>query len=168
MKVLFGKYKGTEVADLPTDYITWCLENLDSKRNGPLFEEMGKQLAFRRGEGVVVKAAPAPGTWAAREIEVRTDVGRRTILAKVRGPFALHRTLYDLVPESDSDWTLTHVPTGLSVGRKLPSEAAALGLADDVASLLDWAAADNNTVARLLPDVYDRLMAARVRHGGQP
>lgn len=52
MKMPFGKYKGQALEDLPGDYLTWCLENLDDARNGPLLEEMQNQLALKRGEGV--------------------------------------------------------------------------------------------------------------------
>lgn len=52
MKIGFGKHKGTALEDLPTDYMEWCLENLDDQRNAALLEEMQNQRTLRRGEGV--------------------------------------------------------------------------------------------------------------------
>lgn len=52
----FGKHKGTALEDLPSDYLQWCLENLDDQRNASLLEEMDNQLRMRAGEGVSRKA----------------------------------------------------------------------------------------------------------------
>lgn len=51
----FGKYRGQPLDDLPTDYLEWCVQELDQDRNGTLIEEMLAQLAMRRGEGVLRK-----------------------------------------------------------------------------------------------------------------
>lgn len=50
MIIQFGKFKGQEIENIPTSYLTWCLENatLDSKTQG----EMENQLQLRDGGGV--------------------------------------------------------------------------------------------------------------------
>lgn len=53
MKITFGKYKGEEIEDLPTDYIRWLLEN--TTQGWRLTEELEAQLRMREGEGVVRK-----------------------------------------------------------------------------------------------------------------
>jgi len=57
----FGKYKGTLVEDLPTDYIQWCLGNIDNLRDN-LKEEMENQLALKSGKGVVRQSVTKKGT----------------------------------------------------------------------------------------------------------
>lgn len=54
MTIGFGKFAGTSIENLPTGYLQWCCENLDTAQasNKDLVEEMEKQLALRRGEGV--------------------------------------------------------------------------------------------------------------------
>jgi uncharacterized protein (DUF3820 family) len=29
MKILFGKYRGREIEDVPSDYLVWLVENMD-------------------------------------------------------------------------------------------------------------------------------------------
>ena len=56
MRMPFGKHRGEPVEDLPTDYLEWCLENLDwgnRQARGVLREEMESQLKARRGEGIM-------------------------------------------------------------------------------------------------------------------
>jgi uncharacterized protein (DUF3820 family) len=50
MKMPFGKHRGEEVEDLPSDYLTWCLENI--KGNEQLIAEMQSQLDAREGRGI--------------------------------------------------------------------------------------------------------------------
>jgi uncharacterized protein (DUF3820 family) len=52
MQMPFGKHKGERIEDLPTDYLEWCVKNMDEKRNASLLEEMDAQLRMRNGEGV--------------------------------------------------------------------------------------------------------------------
>lgn len=47
----FGKHRGEDIADLPTDYLNWMVENLDNKPE--LVREAENQLAMRAGRGVV-------------------------------------------------------------------------------------------------------------------
>jgi exodeoxyribonuclease X len=47
----FGKHKGEKIEDLPTDYIEWCLENVE-RLSPSIQKEMENQLAGRRGEGI--------------------------------------------------------------------------------------------------------------------
>lgn len=47
----FGKYKGEPVEDIPTGYIEWALSEVNLPPE--VQDEMEKQLALRRGEGVV-------------------------------------------------------------------------------------------------------------------
>jgi uncharacterized protein (DUF3820 family) len=56
MKFPFGKYKGQDVEDVPSDYLMWLLENGD---NVPvtLIDEMENQLKLREGQGVWRKGA---------------------------------------------------------------------------------------------------------------
>lgn len=51
VKMPFGKYKGQNVEDLPTDYIEWCLENIE-RLSPSLQKEMENQLKGRQGEGI--------------------------------------------------------------------------------------------------------------------
>lgn len=46
----FGKYRGEDICDLPTDYMEWALENMDLDL--ALERELNNQLKMRRGEGV--------------------------------------------------------------------------------------------------------------------
>jgi len=46
----FGKYKGEELEDLPTDYMEWCLRELDLRP--ALAEEMENQIRAKAGEGI--------------------------------------------------------------------------------------------------------------------
>jgi uncharacterized protein (DUF3820 family) len=48
----FGKHKGELIENLPTDYINWCLENLE-KLSLQVRNEMENQLVLREGKGVV-------------------------------------------------------------------------------------------------------------------
>lgn len=50
MKMPFGKYKGEELEDLPTDYMEWCLRELDLRP--ALAEEMENQIRAKAGEGI--------------------------------------------------------------------------------------------------------------------
>lgn len=51
MKMPFGKYKGEELEDIPTDYIRWCLENMNLTAS--LAEEMENQIRMKENrEGV--------------------------------------------------------------------------------------------------------------------
>lgn len=50
----FGKYKGELIEHLDTEYIIWCLENLE-RLSDRLKAEMENQLKLRRGEGVLRK-----------------------------------------------------------------------------------------------------------------
>jgi len=52
MKMPFGKHKGEDFEDLPTDYLQWLAENLDKE---DLVEEAEYQLKLRDREGVVRK-----------------------------------------------------------------------------------------------------------------
>lgn len=54
LRMPFGKYKGELLENVPTDYIEWCLENMEL--NPSLQREMEAQLALKRGEGVQRKA----------------------------------------------------------------------------------------------------------------
>lgn len=61
MKMPFGKYKGTALEDIPTDYIQWCLEKLEDLRP-ELKEELENQLLLRKGGGVVRQEVKMVGT----------------------------------------------------------------------------------------------------------
>lgn len=52
MKMPFGKHKGEELADIPNDYLDWCLTNLDIRQ--PLRAAMENQIVLNRGEGINV------------------------------------------------------------------------------------------------------------------
>ncbi len=50
----FGKYKGEQVENIPTDYIEWILSTFEySESNKSLLTELANQLVLRRGEGVI-------------------------------------------------------------------------------------------------------------------
>ena len=53
MKMAFGKHRGEQIEDIPSDYLIWALENLDLPYH--VQNEMENQLKMRRGEGVVRK-----------------------------------------------------------------------------------------------------------------
>jgi putative quorum-sensing-regulated virulence factor len=55
-KMPFGKYKGEKIEDLPTDYIEWCLSEIESL-SPSLQAEMEAQLEARQGHGIVRRAA---------------------------------------------------------------------------------------------------------------
>jgi uncharacterized protein (DUF3820 family) len=46
----FGKYKGVALEDMPTDYLEWCLREMNLRPD--LAEEMEAQIRMRAGEGV--------------------------------------------------------------------------------------------------------------------
>ena len=50
MKLPFGKYKGQDIEDLPTSYLYWLAENLES--NAAIQAEAENQLKLREGVGV--------------------------------------------------------------------------------------------------------------------
>lgn len=50
MKMPWGKYKGEEVEDLPTDYIQWLLTNTSPVPS--LESELQAQLDAREGRGI--------------------------------------------------------------------------------------------------------------------
>lgn len=50
MKMPFGKYKGEDLEDLPTDYIDWLLTECDLLPD--LEAELENQLKLRKGHGV--------------------------------------------------------------------------------------------------------------------
>lgn len=51
LRMPFGKYKAEYIDEIPTDYIIWCLENIENLRP-ELMKEMQNTLKARRGEGV--------------------------------------------------------------------------------------------------------------------
>lgn len=51
LKMPFGKYKGTYIEDLDTDYILWCLGNLE-RLDERIKTEMENQITMRGGKGV--------------------------------------------------------------------------------------------------------------------
>lgn len=62
----FGKYgpsKGDHraIEDLPLDYISWCLENMDNLRDD-LREELQNQIDLKSGKGVVRQEVKREGT----------------------------------------------------------------------------------------------------------
>ena len=52
LRLPFGKHKGELLEDIPSDYLTWLLENVEDLRE-ELKMEAENQLAMQRGEGVV-------------------------------------------------------------------------------------------------------------------
>lgn len=48
----FGKFRGAAWGDIPTHYLEWCVENLNSEKYPELVTEIANQLVMRRGEGV--------------------------------------------------------------------------------------------------------------------
>jgi len=52
LRMPFGKYRGELVEDLPSDYISWCLETI-VRMEPALRVEMEAQLAARSGRGIV-------------------------------------------------------------------------------------------------------------------
>jgi hypothetical protein len=52
LRMSFGKHRGELVEELPSDYISWCLETLTRMQPG-LRAEMEAQLAARSGRGIV-------------------------------------------------------------------------------------------------------------------
>jgi hypothetical protein len=51
LRIPFGKYKGELIENLPSDYIRWCLENLE-RLDSDICKEMENQLILRDGGGV--------------------------------------------------------------------------------------------------------------------
>ena len=51
MKVSFGKYRGEYIENLDSEYLQWCLDNLDWMK-APERKEFENQLAMRSGKGV--------------------------------------------------------------------------------------------------------------------
>lgn len=47
----WGKHKGEELEDVPTDYLEWCLREMHDL-DGALAEEMDNQIRMRAGHGV--------------------------------------------------------------------------------------------------------------------
>ncbi len=45
----FGRYKGKDMEDLPTDYLQWLAENVS---NTAVVQEAENQLVLREGQGV--------------------------------------------------------------------------------------------------------------------
>ena len=52
LRMPFGKYRGELVEDLPSDYISWCLETI-VRMEPALRIEMEAMLAARAGRGIV-------------------------------------------------------------------------------------------------------------------
>lgn len=50
IRMPFGKHKGELIEDLPSDYIRWCLENLE-RLDSAVQKEMEEQLLLREGKG---------------------------------------------------------------------------------------------------------------------
>lgn len=50
MKMPFGRYKGEDMEDLPTSYLYWLAENLES--HPQIQQEAENQLKLREGHGV--------------------------------------------------------------------------------------------------------------------
>lgn len=48
----FGKHKGEPIEDLPTDYIEWCLQEIE-QLSPSVQAEMEAQLTARQGGGIV-------------------------------------------------------------------------------------------------------------------
>jgi uncharacterized protein (DUF3820 family) len=48
----WGKHKGEELEDVPTDYLEWCLRQDVYTLVDDLAEEMDNQIRMRAGEGV--------------------------------------------------------------------------------------------------------------------
>ena len=50
VKMPWGKHKGEDVEDLPTDYLQWIAENVTG--SDALIREVENQLVLREGRGV--------------------------------------------------------------------------------------------------------------------
>lgn len=58
MKITFGKHAGTEVEDLPDDYLRWAVDQLKDAEHHDLIVEMEQEIVFRRtGRLVTVRKA---------------------------------------------------------------------------------------------------------------
>ena len=52
----FGKYRGWDIEDLPSHYITWMLSNTDVATDDPILaKERQDQLHAREGKGITRK-----------------------------------------------------------------------------------------------------------------
>lgn len=51
MRMPFGKYKGYQLADIPTEYLTWCVENIDPENEfmDNVLDEIESELDERGG-----------------------------------------------------------------------------------------------------------------------
>lgn len=70
---------------------------------------------------------------------------RRKIIAEVKGGLAYHLTVSTLLHEgedSDPEWTVTHVATGLSCGKYFSKEIQAIRFLDSILPLTDWTESD--------------------------
>jgi hypothetical protein len=83
------------------------------------------------------------------------------VAGEVREPFAVHRTCLGSGTASKTEWTLTHLPTGMAVSKILPSNAAAKALADGLETLaIDWPTIDFDGVVALPPEVKRQVRKA--------
>lgn len=98
------------------------------------------------------------------KIEIRTINGLMKIAALRGGAFAVHRRVVDEGIEG-VDWTITHVPSGINVGRYFTHENQALGAASEIAGLRDdW---ESGFDPRLVTRKFLRLVNEVFRrHGG--
>lgn len=80
-KMPFGKHKGELIADIPSPYLEWCLENIE-KLSENLREEMENQIRARKGEGILRKSGKEPAPFGTEFFIMQRD--RQTIL---HGPF---------------------------------------------------------------------------------
>lgn len=85
-----------------------------------------------------------------KDSEVRFHEGRKSVPAKLVGPyFAVHKTVVEYGTRTlDNRWTVTHVPTGYAVARRLRRLRDAIALAKEAIALgkdlkVDWTDANS-------------------------
>ena len=75
MLMPFGKYRGTLIEDIPTDYLEWVVEVIDS-HNPRLLEAIKDELSMRHASSETSRPVE---TWTVRRI---IEVGRRALAKK--------------------------------------------------------------------------------------
>lgn len=51
----FGKYRGAEIEDVPTEYLEWCEEKFDETERAELLKAIQTELGYRRKHGLTVR-----------------------------------------------------------------------------------------------------------------
>jgi len=118
------------------------------------------------------QAVQAPG-WRAASFAISTPQGRLTVDGIVRSPFGIDQRIID--EAGTRGWSVTHLPSGLAVGRQIKVLAGALVFVDRIAALTDWTVQEIGAtpelraqVQKALDRAYDDFYSGRLPQDTSP